>query len=83
MKQQEEGGKKIKSFAQQSYIVTLLNRLFPPQSYSRMSEFTLASKDQKMRDKWMLPTGLYTCRVLPFLAIRPTLKNTTALHIFA
>lgn len=38
MKQQEEGGKEIKSFAQQSYIVTLLSQLFPPQSYSRMSE---------------------------------------------
>lgn len=39
MKPQEEGGKEIKSFAQRSYIVTLLNQLFPPQSYSRMSAF--------------------------------------------
>lgn len=43
MKQQEEGGKEIKSFAHQSYIVTLLNQLLPPQSYSRMSEFTSIS----------------------------------------
>lgn len=35
MKQQEEGGKEIKSFAQQSYIVTLLNQLLPPQSYKQ------------------------------------------------
>lgn len=40
MKQQEEGGKEIRAFAQQSYIATLLNQLFPPQSYSRMPEFT-------------------------------------------
>lgn len=40
MKQQEEGGKEIKPFAQQSYIVTLLNQILPPQSCSRTSEFT-------------------------------------------
>lgn len=40
MKQREEGEKEIKSFAQQSDIVTLLKQLIPPQSYCRMSEFT-------------------------------------------
>lgn len=79
-----ERGRKIKSSAQQtSYIAALLNQLFPPQSCSRISEFTQIDNQHLKITTSKKARGLYTSRVLPVLGIRPILKNATTLHLFA
>lgn len=79
-----ERGRKIKSSAQQtSYIAALLNQLFPPQSCSRISEFTRIDNQHLKITTSEKARGLYTSRVLPVLGIRPILKNAATLHLFA